>query len=174
MYQSLDSFALVQEVIKGATGVAWCTGSGYVVRDVDREMVDFFRFRIKDDDYYNSEYLSQGQVNHAGRSFVTTLEHLLNPGLGQLYPEFEDPRGGKKWTNRVLELRQNWSTEHIMTDQEIELALEVARKGFAKYNSSEIASILLTFKNRKHSRLDSTVMAFSTALPSFCVTSVRS
>jgi cellulose synthase/poly-beta-1,6-N-acetylglucosamine synthase-like glycosyltransferase len=32
LYQSLDSFALVQEVIKDANGVAWCTGSGYVVR----------------------------------------------------------------------------------------------------------------------------------------------
>lgn len=32
LFQSLASFARVQEVIKDANGVAWCTGSGYAVR----------------------------------------------------------------------------------------------------------------------------------------------
>ncbi|KAK5444219.1 hypothetical protein LTS15_010572 [Exophiala xenobiotica] len=125
-------------------------------QDADKDTREFFRFRLETDDFYNGEYLSQGQVNHAGRSCVATLEHLLNSGLRQLYPEFEDPRGAEKWTKRVLELRRNWSSEQFTTDQEIELALEVARRCFEKYNSSEIALILLGFKNRKHSRLEST------------------
>ena len=32
LYQSLDFFVHVSEPIKDALGVAWCTGSGYVVR----------------------------------------------------------------------------------------------------------------------------------------------
>lgn len=117
---------------------------------------EFFRFRLENDDFYNGEYLSQGQVNHAGRSCAVTLEHLLNSGLRQLFPEFEDPKGAEKWTNRVLELRRNWSLEQLTTDQEIEFALQVACRCFEKYNSSEIALILLSFKNRKHSKLEST------------------
>ena len=32
LYQSLDFFVHVSETIKDACGVAWCTGSGYVIR----------------------------------------------------------------------------------------------------------------------------------------------
>lgn len=32
LYQGLDFFAHISEPIKDALGVAWCTGSGYVVR----------------------------------------------------------------------------------------------------------------------------------------------
>ncbi|ETI20843.1 hypothetical protein G647_07186 [Cladophialophora carrionii CBS 160.54] len=39
LFQSLDSFARVQEVIKDANGVAWCTGSGYAVRRVAIESI---------------------------------------------------------------------------------------------------------------------------------------
>ena len=68
----------------------------------------------------------------------------------KLYPEFEDARGSEKWSKRVMELRQNWSAEHVTTDREIQLAFEVARNCFAEFDSFEIASILLTFKNRKY------------------------
>lgn len=120
------------------------------------EIRKFFRFRLEKGDFYNGEYLSQGQVKHAGRSCVTTLQHLLNVGPRRLYPEFDDTNGSKKWTNRVLELRQSWSVEQLTTNQEIELPFKVARNCFAKLDPSEIAGILLTFKNRKLSRLDLT------------------
>lgn len=125
-------------------------------KNVRKEIQSFFDFRLEREDYYNGEYLSQGKLNHAGRSCVTSLGHLLDAGLLRLYPEFGDERGSERWTNRVLQLRQNWAAEQETTDQEIDLAFEVARNCFAELDSSEIASILLTFKNRKHALLDFT------------------
>jgi hypothetical protein len=113
----------------------------------------FFDFRLENEDFYNGEYLSQGAVNHTGRSCLVSLEHLIKAGLFQLYPESEDARGSEKWAKRVLELRQNWSAEQGTTDQEIQLALRVGRNCFTQFEPSNIASILLTFKNRKCSRL---------------------
>ena len=118
--------------------------------DIGGDIRGFFNFRLENEDYYNGEYLSQGEVNHAGRSCVTTLEHLRDAGLLQPCPEFEDARGSEKWSKRVMELRQNWSAEQVTTNREIQLAFEVARNCFAEFDSSEIASILLTFKNRKY------------------------
>lgn len=113
----------------------------------------FFKFRLEDERFYNGEYLSQGAVNHANRSCVVSLEHLIQAGLFELYPEFEDAKGREKWTYRVLELRQSWSAELRTTEQEIKLALQVGRNCFSQFAPFDVASILLTFKNRRHSRL---------------------
>ncbi|KAF3126287.1 hypothetical protein TWF703_010545 [Orbilia oligospora] len=114
----------------------------------------FFNFRLQNKCYYNGEYLSQGAVNHIGRSCVVSLGHLKQAGLFQLYPEFEDASGSGKWTKRVLGLRQNWSAEQCTTDQEIQLAFKVAYDCFTQFEPIDIASILLTFKNRKGPRLN--------------------
>jgi hypothetical protein len=119
-------------------------------------MRSFFDFRLENEDFYNGEYLSQGAVNHTDRSCVVSLEHLIQAGLFELYPEFKDARGSEKWTKRALELRQNWSAEQGTTDREIQLALEMGRKCFTQFEPSDIASILLTFKNRKCPRLNPT------------------
>ncbi|KIW22040.1 uncharacterized protein PV07_12558 [Cladophialophora immunda] len=116
--------------------------------DIGGETQRFFRFRLENENFYNGEYLSQGEVNHGGRSCVISLKQLLDAGLSQLYPEFEEPRGSEKWPHRVMELRQSWSAEQVTTDREIQLAFGVARKCFAEFEPSEIAPILLTFKNR--------------------------
>jgi hypothetical protein len=113
----------------------------------------FFDFRLHTSDYYNGEYLSQGAVNHSGRSCMMSLKRLTDSGLLQLYPEFEDAEGHKKWAKRVRELRQIWSVEHKTTDREIQLALQVARDCFAQFGRIDIASILLSFKHRKYSSL---------------------
>lgn len=112
----------------------------------------FFDFRLTDKRFYNGEYLSQGAVNHANRSSVVSLEHLIQDGLFQLYPEFDDHEGSMRWAYRVLQLRQNWSAEEGTADWEIELALRVARNCFSQFAPLDIASILLTFKNRRYSR----------------------
>lgn len=112
----------------------------------------FFKFRLEDERFYNGEYLSQGVVNHTNRSCVVSLEHVVEAGLFQLYPEFDDAKGSEKWAYRVLELRQNWSAEQRTTDREIQLALQVGRNCFSQFPPFDIASIFLTFKNRKHSR----------------------
>jgi hypothetical protein len=114
---------------------------------------EFLDFRLDTSDYYNGKYLSQGAVNHSGRSCMTSLERLIDAGLFQLYPEFEDAEGRKRWTKRVRELRQIWSAEQETTDQEIQLALQIARDCFAEFGRVDIASILLSFKHRKYSSL---------------------
>ncbi|KAL5430181.1 hypothetical protein PMIN06_012591 [Paraphaeosphaeria minitans] len=91
----------------------------------------FFKFRIRDERFYNGEYLSQGVVNHTNRSCVVSLDHLIQTGLFQLYPEFEDAEGSQKWTKRVHELRQKWSQEYRTTDLEIELASHSQRPEWA-------------------------------------------
>jgi hypothetical protein len=113
------------------------------------EIQKFSHFRLEKEDFYNGEYLSQGRVNHAGRSCVVSLQQLLDAGLSQLYPEFQDAEGGRQWPNRVRELRQSWSVQQATTDREIQLAYQVACKCCANFEPSEIASILLAFKNRK-------------------------
>jgi hypothetical protein len=119
----------------------------------DNPAQKFFQFRLEDERFYNGEYLSQGAVNHTNRSCVVSLEHLIQAGLFQLYPEFEDAKGSEQWAYRVLELRQHWSAEQGMTDWEIQLALRVGRNCFSQFAPFDIASILLTFKNRRYSRL---------------------
>jgi hypothetical protein len=125
---------------------------------------DFFRFRLEDERFYNGEYLSQGAVNHAYRSCVVSLESLIQAGLFQLYPKFEDVQGSKKWAYRALDLRQIWSEEQRTTDLEIKLALKVAGNCFSRFEACDIASILLAFKNRRYSKLNTTSKCPLTAI----------
>jgi hypothetical protein len=118
-------------------------------------LLEFFDFRLRTSDYYNGEYLSQGAVNHSGRSCMMSLERLIQAGLFQLYPEFDDAEGRKKWAKRVRELRHLWSTEQDTSEQEIQIALKVARDCFAQLEPVHLASMLLSFKQRKYSELDS-------------------
>ncbi|KAF2277014.1 uncharacterized protein EI97DRAFT_305994 [Westerdykella ornata] len=108
-----------------------------------------FDSRLERGDYYNGEYLSQGAVNITSRSCIVSLEQLIQAGLFQLYPEFDDPEGRRQWTKRVIQLRQNWSAEQVTTDREIELAVRIARNCFTRFEANDIALVLLTFKNRR-------------------------
>lgn len=92
-------------------------------------------------------------MNLTDRFSSVSLDHLIQAGLFKLYPEFEDAEGSTKWAKRVLELRQNWSAEQETTDGEIQLALKVGCNCFTQF---EPLDILLTFKNRKCSRLEPT------------------
>lgn len=115
------------------------------------EISGFFHFRLNRNDYYNGEYLSQGRLDHAGRSCMMSLEQLVHAGLYQLYPEFNDEAGRNVWTNRVRELRSNWATEHRTADCDVELALTVGRRCFDHFELCDIASLILTLKNRQMS-----------------------
>jgi len=116
--------------------------------DVGDPTLNFFDFRLRHEDYYNGEYLSQGATNLEDRSCVASLDQLIQAGLFQLYPELEDPKGSRKWADAVLKLRRVWSEEQTTAEWEIHLALHVARKCFAQFESSNIAATLLAFKNR--------------------------
>ncbi|KAH6870636.1 hypothetical protein BKA58DRAFT_469629 [Alternaria rosae] len=113
------------------------------------EAQDFFNFRLHYEDYYNGEYLSQGAVSIADRSCVTSLKLLEEAGLFELYPEFEDAGGRTRWAKRVLALRQDWSEKRGTSKQEIKLALQMARTCFPQLASVDVATALLTFRNRK-------------------------
>ncbi|KAF2439209.1 hypothetical protein P171DRAFT_422826 [Karstenula rhodostoma CBS 690.94] len=110
----------------------------------------FFNLRLQREDYYNGEYLSQGAVNIAGRSSVVSLSDLITARLYSLYSEFADPEGSKQWTNRAKELHKEWSKERSTTDQEIDLALGIARRCFPQIAPVDMANILLAFKKRKY------------------------
>jgi hypothetical protein len=56
----------------------------------------FLNFRLNTSDYYNSKYLSQGAVNHSGRSCIMSLERLINARLFLLYLEFKGAEGHKR------------------------------------------------------------------------------
>jgi hypothetical protein len=115
-------------------------------RNCGHEIRSFFFFRPEKTDYYNGEYLSQGVLNHAGRSSVADFKQLENAGLYQLYPQFKDVAGRYQWTNRVRDLRQEWSEEHTTTYNDVPCALKIARKCFPNFDEHDVACILLAFK----------------------------
>jgi hypothetical protein len=110
---------------------------------------DFFKFRLYNADFYNGEYLSQGIVNHAGRSCIVSLEHIKQAGLAELYPEFKEKQGKIRWSKRLVKLREEWSAEKNTTDQDINLALALSRDCFAPFDRCDIACLILALKNRK-------------------------
>ncbi|KAM7203237.1 hypothetical protein V8F33_002228, partial [Rhypophila sp. PSN 637] len=72
-----------------------------LIRIYDLRMRNFFNFRLNLSEYDNGEFLSQGELNHAGRSCVFTLDQLLNGGLHDLYPELSEDPGIYTWNNRT-------------------------------------------------------------------------
>ncbi|KAM7216072.1 hypothetical protein V8F06_008545 [Rhypophila decipiens] len=74
---------------------------------IHKDLQEFFNFRLNRREYDNGEFLSQGELNYAGRSCVFTLDQLLNGGLHDLYPELSEET--EKWTGRTLRLRSKWS-----------------------------------------------------------------
>jgi len=108
-----------------------------------------FQFCLSYPDYYNGEYFSQGAVSIADRSCVTSLKLMEEAGLFKLYPEFQDADGKKQWANRVRDLRREWSEERGTSKKEMKLALQVARTCFPQLASVDVATALLTFRNRK-------------------------
>jgi hypothetical protein len=103
-------------------------------------------------DYYNGEHLSQGTINHRGRSSVFSLQNLIDFGLCELYPKFGDLEGRKGWPHRVRALRSMWAIPRITTPQDIRLATQLAQSCFQGMPKLDIALIFLTFRNRKRSR----------------------
>jgi hypothetical protein len=118
-------------------------------KGLDSSVSNFFDFRLKNDSFYNGEYLSQGTVNHTGRSCIVTLNQLVEAGLFELYPKLGGLAGNNRWAKRVLDLRSYWSPEHTITEREIEFALKIGRTCFKQFELFDTASILLAFKNRK-------------------------
>ncbi|KAJ9611704.1 hypothetical protein H2200_004888 [Cladophialophora chaetospira] len=68
LFQSLASFARVQEVIKDANGVAWCTGSGYAVRRAAIESIGGWPTGSLAEDVFTSSML-------LGKGWKTAFVH---------------------------------------------------------------------------------------------------
>ncbi|KAF4961799.1 hypothetical protein FSARC_10095 [Fusarium sarcochroum] len=85
---------------------------------------------------------------------------LVDAGLWTLYPEFDfnapdtDVQARKQWTKRVLQLRQRWNNENATTNEEVEWAVKIAKKCFGSFDDSDIALLLLGFKDRKFQSTD--------------------
>ncbi|KAL2782331.1 hypothetical protein BJX66DRAFT_345955, partial [Aspergillus keveii] len=115
----------------------------------DNRRARIFEFRLEQIDYDNGEYLSQGTLYHSGRSCVVSLAQLIQAGLHDLYPELSNPDAKERWAKRVKELRSIWSVEHVSREIEIQRALKIAGKCFQRYNTTDVALLLLSFKPRK-------------------------
>ncbi|KAM0715815.1 hypothetical protein Q7P37_008329 [Cladosporium fusiforme] len=99
--------------------------------------------------YDNGEYLSQGFLVHQNRSKVVTLDQMIQSGLYELYPEFDDPRGKEQWTNRVRDLRTMWANSKSTSHEELYVASRLATKCFQGLQPSELAIHLLMLRNRE-------------------------
>ncbi|KAH6874407.1 hypothetical protein B0T10DRAFT_586371 [Thelonectria olida] len=129
----------------------WLLHAYYDAATLSREQERFFQFRLNSD-YDNGEYLSQGTVNHAGRSCTFSLHGLIQAGLYSLYPEFADEQAKTQWPNRVRDLRLDWSVEQSTSAQDIKYAFKIATKCFGSLPSFDVIDmmfLLLSFKNRK-------------------------
>ena len=116
-------------------------------KDTENEKMKNF-IRLRKSGYNNGEYVSQGRLDIRGRSCVTTLQALIDHGINELYPEFDDADGRKKWTNRVRDLRHCWDVACSTTSKEIKFTLRLASACFPEMKTIDMALHLLTFKNR--------------------------
>ncbi|KAI9041128.1 uncharacterized protein KD926_007398 [Aspergillus affinis] len=112
------------------------------------DLRQYFDLRLLVYIYQNGEYLSQGLINHRGRSRVISLAQLEESGLYSLYPEFADGHRHTKWAVTTAYLRQLWTVEQITTYEEIKRAIKLARNCFAGFRVLDIVVILLCFKER--------------------------
>ena len=114
-------------------------------KEIGGEVENFFDFRLSREDYQNGEYLSQGAVHHHNRSCIVTLNTLVEAGLYTLCPEFK--YSNHKWTERVRDLRQEWSEEVTTSIEDIQCALDLA-KACSATDDLDLATAFLTLKNR--------------------------
>lgn len=119
------------------------------------DMRQFFDLRLLVYIYQNGEYLSQGILNHRGRSRVISLAQLEASGLYSLYPEFADSARHTKWAVTTAYLRSLWTPPQISTHRELETALALAKNCFAGFPVLDIAIIILSFKRRVLERIPS-------------------
>ncbi|KAI1084066.1 hypothetical protein F5B20DRAFT_526603 [Whalleya microplaca] len=107
--------------------------------------------------HQHEEYLSQGLLEHRGRSCVFSLKTLEDCGLYSLYPKFATPNETLSWRKFSLSKRplrfgplDNWSRRQATTSQEVQIAHEMGRTCFMDHNPIAMTLMLLCFKNRTH------------------------
>ncbi|RGP67296.1 hypothetical protein FSPOR_6054 [Fusarium sporotrichioides] len=117
--------------------------------------IGFREFQFNDPTYDNGEYLSQGILSTQGRSCTMSLENLETAGFGGLYPKL-DVSSGKAaalakmpWTNYVKDLRKTWQDECTSTLSDLGSAIKIAQKCFTSSDKTDMALLLLAFRNRK-------------------------
>jgi len=101
--------------------------------------------------YYFGEYLSQGRLGIDGICSQTTMKNLVESGLFQLMPEFEDQESWNQWADRVVELRVPFN-EKININQsdrsEVRRAIIIAESCFPGRWALPVAAMLLALKPR--------------------------
>ncbi|KAJ8131848.1 hypothetical protein O1611_g1775 [Lasiodiplodia mahajangana] len=122
-----------------------------VAREIGGETQEYFyNTRHELSDEQNGEYFSQGTVNHSGRSCTSSLQSIIDAGLYDLYPEFNEPEGRKAWADRVTTLRSRWNPKPQITNlEELQIASKITSHCFGKFGA-DMALMLLAFKNRHY------------------------
>jgi hypothetical protein len=123
------------------------------------EYQGFRTFRLNspsyNDAFDNGEYLSQGRLDLQDRSCTLSWRGLKEAGLWDLYPEFDidivepDAPVRKQWKKYIELLHKKWSEEYTTTKNELKVAINIAKTCFAPFDETEIALLLLAFRNRK-------------------------
>ena len=101
--------------------------------------------------YYFGEYLSQGYLNIQGQCAQTNIQELIDSGLFDLMPEFEDRSLWTEWANRVLKLREPFKSAQPIANsvhREVRTAITIAERCFDGQWPLPVAVMLLALKPR--------------------------
>lgn len=115
-----------------------------------KDLPDLLNLRLQPD-YYFGEYLSQGDLDLAGKCAETTFATLVELGLFDLVPALGDQTGWGSWANRVLVLRDTFH-EPVSSDAthgEVRRAMTMAEGAFGGQWTIPISAMLLALKPRK-------------------------
>ncbi|KAF5534699.1 hypothetical protein FMEXI_11212 [Fusarium mexicanum] len=141
--------------------------------------ISFRNLRLNISDYNNGEYLSQGKLHIEGRSCTLSVQGLANAGLWDLYPAFNvddaEPTDPVKtqWPKYVKYLRQKWLAPWKTTKTEVQCALDIAQECFPGFDQDDMALLLLSFRERKLQRAESSFQnPFSDLMPSVPVDNI--
>jgi hypothetical protein len=102
--------------------------------------------------YYFGEYLSQGYLGIDGICSQATMQDLIENGLFELMPEFEDQASWDLWANRVIQLRDPFRGGTIGINRsdhsEVRRAISIAETCFPGRWALPTAVMLLALKPR--------------------------
>lgn len=116
-------------------------------------------FKIRTDDYYFGEYLSQGTLNIEGRSCHVSLEQLIQYGLFNILPELGVEQHWEHWAHSVKRLRVVLlqSPKRAQTSKtEIRKMITIGQGCFGNGFALPMTCMLLAL--RKRSREDETIL----------------
>jgi hypothetical protein len=139
---------------------------------VDNEDVgNFLNLRLSAGGWYFGEYLSQGRLDIEGRSGHTSLRLLLDMGLYDLEPRFQEEQ--ERLAARIVELRAPFAATPLITcpasKLQVRKAIAAAQASFGDEYALPFALMLLSLCPRP--KRDRAILAgFEATFTGMCLT----